>query len=739
MTLKLLYGLFYTSFSLAVVSAFALVAVLLIRFIIVKVPKKYFMCLWWLFLIRSICPVSLSSIYSLSPGINRKFHIFLELIGLSFDEQGGVLTGWQSVFVRQFTVNTNFRFCSIMWAAGVLFIWIYTLVKQTGIRKWLQKAERLDGSIYQHEKLNIPVMTGVFRLKKYLPGKMNVSEAKYVLRHMEIHEERHDGVLRAAAFIVLSLQWFNPFMWLAHYFILRDIETAADEDTLSYFGYDDRAKYAQEILNMNKGKKVIRPSLVTFQENRIDDRASKMLYQNKIKKKDRQVVVLVVLIFFIWWFMLRPLYMLWEGSLDTTVDNSISQTEEPLFDKTKQVVVAQTNVKSADGLSKVIKIVMTDGQQEDSGYDGEFKLVLEDTEGNKLAEENLNGQFGDNKNDKLHFEKNVALHISDYNSDKVNEVAIGQDIEFTDENLNTLLGREPKKKEKNKIKSIQKYYIWNIEADKLQCVSEPIYKADKTGAEANSCEFKIPKGTNGVIKVKVLKNKFYYVWDGTNEMFVRKELTKKQLKKYKKDSDKTDESGEKSVHSLRNDSDRESIRVVTQKDSTGSEEIKNIVISPNGASKKISNIKGYYCELQWVQTTDDEENRYAVLTYNGIKSQTFVVFDSKLKEIYYKQEDGNSALSSVFDRYNGNQNDIAFNKDDLVVYTLQEKENDVLKIGFAANAKDNVVVKGSYKYDVEKKNQYDFNYSQTSAANAGSSNNDKGASAAESPTASASQ
>lgn len=737
--MKLLYGLFYTSFSLAVVSAFALVVVLLIRFIIVKVPKKYFMCLWWLFLIRSICPVSLSSIYSLSPGINRKFHMFLELIGLSFDEQGGVLTGWQSVFVRQFTVNTNFRFCSIMWAAGVLFIWIYTLVKQTGIRKWLQKAERLDGSIYQHEKLNIPVMTGVFRLKKYLPGKMNVSEAKYVLRHMEIHEERHDGVLRAAAFIVLSLQWFNPFMWLAHYFILRDIETAADEDTLSYFGYDDRAKYAQEILNMNKGKKVIRPSLVTFQENRIDDRASKMLYQNKIKKKDRQVVVLVVLIFFIWWFMLRPLYMLWEGSLDTTVDNSISQTEEPLFDKTKQDVVAQTNVKSADGLSKVIKIVMTDGQQEDSGYDGEFKLVLEDTEENKLAEENLNGQFGENKNDKLHFEKNVALHISDYNSDKVNEVAIGQDIEFTDENLNALLGREPKKKEKNKIKSIQKYYIWNIEADKLQCVSEPIYTADKTGAEANSCEFKIPKGTNGVIKVKVLKNKFYYVWDGTNEMFVRKELTKKQLKKYKKDSDKTDESGEKSVHSLKNDSDRESVRVVTQKDSTGSEEIKNIVISPNGASKKISNIKGYYCELQWVQTTDNEENRYAVLTYNGIKSQTFVVFDTKLKEIYYKQEDGNSALSSVFDRYNGNQNDIAFNNDDLVVYTLQEKENDVLKIGFAANAKDNVVVKGSYKYDVEKKNQYDFNYSQTSAANAGSGNNDTGASAAESPTASASQ
>ena len=82
---------------------------------------------------------------------------------------------------------------------------------------------------------------------------------------------------------------------------------------------------------------------MTFQENRIDDRASKMLYQNKIKKKDRQVVVLVVLILFIWWFMLRPLYMFWEGSLDTTVAISFSTSVDPLFDKTKQVVVAQTN------------------------------------------------------------------------------------------------------------------------------------------------------------------------------------------------------------------------------------------------------------------------------------------------------------------------------------------------------------------------------------------------------------
>lgn len=92
----------------------------------------------------------------------------------------------------------------------------------------------------------------------------------------------------------MSIQWFNPFMWLAYYFICRDIETAADEDTISYFGLEKRAEYAQEIINMNKGKKIINPSLVTFQENYLEDRASKMLYQQKVKKKDRQIVILVV-------------------------------------------------------------------------------------------------------------------------------------------------------------------------------------------------------------------------------------------------------------------------------------------------------------------------------------------------------------------------------------------------------------------------------------------------------------
>lgn len=714
--MNILYSLFYTIFSLAVVSAAALPLVLFIRFILASIPKKFILYLWGLYIVRCICPVSLSSIFAIYPAFNRKVHMFMDMMGLSFVSDTGTLKGWQSVFIEPFKVNINFAFCSILWAAGVVFILGYTFVKQSRIRTWLSKSEKLGENIYQNQKLNIPVMTGILRYKKYLPGNVKVADAKYILKHMDIHEERHDGIFRNLTFIVASILWFDPFMWLAYYFICKDIETAADEDTISYFGIEKRAEYAQEIINMDKGKKVINPSLVTFQENYIEDRAAKMLYQNKIRKKDRQIVVLLCLLIFIWWFMVRPVQLLWNNGLWDGKGNisDVTPTSEPLFVNDGQNVVTRKTMKSSDGLEKVVKIVMTDGTETDNGYDGAFSIVLEDNSGNKLAEEKLDNLYSVGGEGKLHFNKNFDIYISDYNNDSISEITIGQEIEVSDDNVEAAIGKKAESKREKSLTDLQEYYLWNVEGNTLQRVSEPVYLTGRTGNLTNSCEFKIPEDTTGIIKSRIAGNKLFYVWDGSKKMFVKKELSKKQLNDYK--NNENSKEGETTTHSLKDSSDREVVQVTTQRDSTGSEEIKAIEITPDGVSKTFSDINGYYCDIQWAQTTDNDE-RYAVLTYNGIKSQTFIVFDVKLKNIYYKQEDGNSVLSKVFKRYNGDS--ISFDENDIVVYTLQEKEKDILKIGFAANAKNNVTVKGSYKYDVKSENQYDFSYSQ----NTDSSNN----------------
>ena len=125
--------------------------------------------------------------------------------------------------------------------------------------------------------------------------------------------------------------------------------------------------------------------------------------------------------------------------------------------------------------------------------------------------------------------------------------------------MKAALGKKAKTKKEKNIKSLQEYYLWNIEGNDLRRASEPIYLTGKSDNSVNSCELKIPENTTGVIKSKIAGNKIFYVWDTDKKLFVKKELSKEELKSYKKAD--TSDNAEKTTHSLNNDSDREIIRV----------------------------------------------------------------------------------------------------------------------------------------------------------------------------------
>lgn len=120
--------------------------------------------------------------------------------------------------------------------------------------------------------------------------------------------------------------------------------------------------------------------------------------------------------------------------------------------------------------------------------------------------------------------------------------------------------------------------------------------------------------------------------------------------------------------------------------------------------------EGYFCDIKWVMVADGITGRYAVLVYNGLKAQTFIIYDLEEQDVYYSHEDGNNILSEVYKKYNGN--DAGFSEDSPSVYTLMEKDGDMLKIGFAVNSKDGAVVNGSYIYNTSTKNISNFSYMQ---------------------------
>jgi predicted HAD superfamily phosphohydrolase YqeG len=156
--------------------------------------------------------------------------------------------------------------------------------------------------------------------------------------------------------------------------------------------------------------------------------------------------------------------------------------------------------------------------------------------------------------------------------------------------------------------------------------------------------------------------------------------------------------------------------VDTETDSGGDPVIQTIQINPLGldhrtGTKTITEIEGYYCDLMWAQT-DGESNRYAELIYNGTKGRTFVLFDVENTKIYYRQEDGNQVLQKLFQKYGDDE--IEFDDNGAVVYSLMEiSGEDSLKINFAASAKKDITLRGTYLYSISKQKADSLQYTRS--------------------------
>lgn len=227
--------------------------------------------------------------------------------------------------------------------------------------------------------------------------------------------------------------------------------------------------------------------------------------------------------------------------------------------------------------------------------------------------------------------------------------------------------------------------------------------------------FSYVQGAGGVITVSDGEDTSYYVWNHKKSRYELKDLTDEQLEKrwekYGTDSAQTQR------YSLKDENEKEIMDVSVSTQSNGGLSINRIRINPKGldqraGTKTITNVEGYYYDLQWAQS-DSEEQRYALLSYNGTAGRTFALYDVKKQKLCYRPAEGNEALQKVFEEYGAD--DIKFEKNGAVVYSLMEiTGDDVLKVNFAASAKDDISVKGTYQYRLSTGNVTSLQYSRES-------------------------
>ncbi|MGN1136238.1 MAG: M56 family metallopeptidase [Oscillospiraceae bacterium] len=135
----------------------------------------------------------------------------------------------------------------LVWFAAVNLLYSHSLRKS---RKAFDYKAPLR--IFTVEKLTSPFIFGLFYPAIYIPeSSSDDSEAvEYIVTHELCHFYHGDMFWTVLRNVLLSVYWFDPFVWAAAILSKRDCECACDEAAISRLGEERRFRYGKAIIDL---------------------------------------------------------------------------------------------------------------------------------------------------------------------------------------------------------------------------------------------------------------------------------------------------------------------------------------------------------------------------------------------------------------------------------------------------------------------------------------------------------
>lgn len=282
--------LFVSVLNMSISAAWVLLAVLILRLIFKKAPKRITVLLWCIVGLRLIMPFSVESIFSLipsnetvskawdSPRPNLNSGITVIDNGVNNYLEGHYFEGVTRP-AGHFTDITTIA--AAAWLIGTAALLIYTAVSFFRLKKGLRTAVLLRDNIFQSEKISSPFVFGIIKPKIYLPFGITERNAESVILHEQAHISRRDYLWKPLGFLLLCVHWFNPLMWLAYVLFCRDIEFACDERAIGLLNTDKRADYSEALLNCSAGRHMLFAYPPAFGEVGVKSRVKSVLNYKK--------------------------------------------------------------------------------------------------------------------------------------------------------------------------------------------------------------------------------------------------------------------------------------------------------------------------------------------------------------------------------------------------------------------------------------------------------------------------
>ncbi len=294
-------SLLQMSFSGAVM----ILAVVVIRALALhKLPKKTFLGLWGVVLVRLMVPYSVPSAFSVYSLAGRLISTTPEAKDIPAAPVIPVLPPRSTIpetaaFAPEPGISA-FDPWAAVWLIGMLGCGIFFAAAYFKCRRefrsslpvgndyagsWLQ-AHRLRRpvTIRQSDKISAPLTYGIFRPVILMPKITDWADEEtlaYVLEHEYVHIRRFDAVTKLTLTCALCIHWFNPMVWILYVLANRDIELSCDEAVIRGFGENTKSAYAMTLIHMEETRSGLSPLCNNFSKNAIEERIVAIM---KIKK-----------------------------------------------------------------------------------------------------------------------------------------------------------------------------------------------------------------------------------------------------------------------------------------------------------------------------------------------------------------------------------------------------------------------------------------------------------------------
>lgn len=246
-----------------------------------RFPKRIFMLLWSVALLRLLVPLELPFAYGIAqPAIKAAASKTAEIVS-------GRKAGQNFAVVIWLTGAS-----AMLLVLGTLYIREYCKIREAlPVPEEKEKYLRLLSGVPGRVKLRIsdriasPVAIGIVRPKIVLPKVLppeNDGHLKYVLLHETIHIKRGDNLWKIVMLLALCVHWFNPLVWMMYFLFNRDMELSCDEKVILLAGERAKKEYAMALLHLAEKQRRWSAFSAGFGKNAVKERIVAIMKFKKI-------------------------------------------------------------------------------------------------------------------------------------------------------------------------------------------------------------------------------------------------------------------------------------------------------------------------------------------------------------------------------------------------------------------------------------------------------------------------